>query len=576
MMTLEIISAEAIIRSKRSNYRSPLDSDANELINNSKQFLADPEFVRAATMEFKNLGFKISSIGKFSLGVLGTKALFETTFNVKLIKSQEDQKGSYEVDSSPAPFVISTLGSPLESTTDSLLLTIMNLPTELIPFSVTLSDIHKIMAFPREVLFKDSSGPKIRQKGNKEDPVIVIEDGCYTGHKDFQAAKKDLNISISPTNSRNIEEVIAEIHSNWIQRIEATDTIQKEFDDYYKDVSNGPKPDITQTQSYQTSVAEGRRLQNEYENYVRYWDSIDSDTPDGHGTAVVGSLITTMPTDSTITVLRHLVSDGRTNILDVFKQVSQLKSSIVNCSFSLYKSPAQINKKLMGPFLLILGAMRDKKLFVFSSGNNLYGQQSIINEISLYSQLPIYNILIVGGCFYSSEPIGTNPNLYASDAAHGFKKDTLPGVQQPSPHVCGICGPKRVIPDSNPPEDLPYIKTPNAQSAESDYSVRNGTSFAAPQVSGICASIKAACPSATPMEIKEIILHTATRIERGKTAQGVSLSEIDIEIGNDIFNPGLANLELANLTALKYSAYVASQNGLSIQDAANFVLNNYL
>jgi subtilisin family serine protease len=157
---------------------------------------------------------------------------------------------------------------------------------------------------------------------------------------------------------------------------------------------------------------------------------------------------------------------------------------------------------------------------IFSAGNGHFG---------FPGQHP--DVISAGGVFMNPDE-----TLRASDYASGFMSSIYPGRRVPD--LCGLVGMKpKAIYIMLPVEPSDDIDTslaggthPNGdQTATNDgWAAFSGTSAAAPQLAGVAALIKQACPGLKPADIKDILRKTARDVTTGNcnTSTGGSAATV--------------------------------------------------
>jgi subtilisin family serine protease len=168
---------------------------------------------------------------------------------------------------------------------------------------------------------------------------------------------------------------------------------------------------------------------------------------------------------------------------------------------------------------------------IFSAGNGHYG---------FPAQHP--DCIAAGGVFMAS-----NESLRASDYASGFMSNIYPGRRVPD--ACGLVGmkPKAIyimlpVEPGDAIDATPWNAPPPNQGLQGgtypqgDQTANNdgwgcfsGTSAAAPQLAGLAALIKQACPKLTPSDVRDIMR---------KTARGVTTGNCSTSTGGHPATPG--------------------------------------
>ena len=222
----------------------------------------------------------------------------------------------------------------------------------------------------------------------------------------------------------------------------------------------------------------------------------------GHGTGESANIFANAPDISFMPVKINFV-----NSTGAFNAAAGLDPDIITCSWgsSIQFGPlSAINQALAAA---IAAAVASGITVIFSAGNGHYG---------FPGQHP--DVISAGGVFMNPDE-----TLRASDYASGFMSNIYPNRRVPD--LCGLVGMKpKAIYIMLPLEPGDDIDTNNAggthpnldQTATNDgWGAFSGTSAAAPQLAGVAALIKQACPGLKPAAIKDIMRKTARDVTTG-------------------------------------------------------------
>lgn len=537
MNNLDLIYAEAAVRSTRSDYKSIFDPKADLQSDDLKQFWADPIMTKQAIEKLKQAGFGINTVDKFTVGIMGTKELFEGAFGVTLIAEKSDDGGqagdivSYTVANHQPPDVIDTSKGDF----NQLLAGVALAPYTAIlhvtgggPPAPSVVELHQIPGL-LSGWKNDTELGQYTPHANEEIRVLVIDSGCDTRHAYYDGSRQQISVSIAPP----LEETHRYLRSIWEKENEKERKIQRFADQF-------------------VPPAKTMNLVNiEY-----YLNEVDDN---GHGTGVTAHLMTLLKpiANKSIAVSKVYVENDIVT-KPWFPDLTNVhpKPHVINCSYGHSKNPRGYFR---GPQiyrlyeLRIKQAIRNNIIVVFASGNF---DDARAREISIETQIP--GVISVGAAYPVTS--GDHTEYIASNVGHGFPKEYLFPLVIATPHVVGICGPR----------DKKILNTP---APVNEWKLVNGTSFAAPQISGICAVIKAICPIATPEQVKEILMRTSTPVEKGVTGQGKKLTEIMHQIGEDQLSPGLVNIKKALFVANYFQAFHCAGNNRTIKNAVEVADN---
>lgn len=514
-----LVSATATVRSKRSDYLSIVATDlATILRERAKRFYPDPKLVSEAVQKLKLAGFTVTYVGRYGLGLLASKELYERIFKVDLIEVEKKAKNGegkrlyYAIaGDGKQKGVIDTASSELNDLLDGV---ILGMPVTMLgadppqkekEWYVTPLEIPEKLGLPPALI---GTRPK-----TSDVKIVVIDSGFDSDHPFFKI-KEFEKAQYTVTEAENLMAVIG----------------------HYGKIVPG-----------QNLIAD--RKKEELVKIQYYADY------SGHGTMVISNLLPIAP-DANLIVLKESF-DNYNGMAPAFNEAMGYDPSVINCSFTLdvdtedgYERCRNVIKEFA---FAVMDAIQEKRVtVVFSCGNY---DEDLPKAISSYTWIP--GAIQVGGAYYAE-----NNQLAASDNTHGFPKGHKFFDTSPVPDVCGLDGPRSEIKGST------YVPLSRSE----DWATSGGSSLAAGQVSGVCALIKAICPIATPENIREILIRTATQITdmESKTAHGYKLSEIKLRVGGDELSPGLVNINKARITAELYNLLKADNDNATVKEAVNF------
>jgi len=222
----------------------------------------------------------------------------------------------------------------------------------------------------------------------------------------------------------------------------------------------------------------------------------------GHGTAESANIFAVAPdVDYTMVKINFANSTG------AFNAAVAMNPHIITNSWGSDNRLGPLGAADLALAAAIASAVANGIIVVFSAGNGHWG---------FPGQHP--DVISAGGVF-----MDRNGALRASNYASGFVSNIYPGRQ--SPDVCGLVGmlPRAAYIMLPLPAGC-QIDTqlaggahPNADEtlANDGWAAISGTSAAAPQLAGVAALIKQACPRLTPAEVRAIMKATARDVTVG-------------------------------------------------------------
>lgn len=252
----------------------------------------------------------------------------------------------------------------------------------------------------------------------------------------------------------------------------------------------------------------------------------------GHGTAESANAFAVAPDiDFTMVKLNFV------NTVGAFNAAVGLAPQIISNSWGSHKPFGPLSAADQALAAAIATAVASGIIVVFSAGNGHWG---------FPGQHP--DVISAGGVFMRQD--GT---FQASDYASGFSSNIYAGRN--SPDVCGLVGMRpRAAYIMLPLEAGDQIDVsvaggthPNGdETATNDgWAAISGTSAAAPQLAGVAALIRQACPRLTPAQVRSIMRSTARDVTTGTSATGTTAGPgVDVATG-----AGLVDAARAVLTA---------------------------
>lgn len=221
----------------------------------------------------------------------------------------------------------------------------------------------------------------------------------------------------------------------------------------------------------------------------------------GHGTGESANIFATAPDVDFMPVKMSFV-----NSTGAFNAAIGLGPNIITCSWgSSTNGPLSAADQVLAA--AVAAAVSAGIIVIFSAGNGHAG---------FPGQHP--DVISAGGVF-----MNPNETLQASNYSSGFLSQIYPGRRVPD--VCGLVGMRpKAIYIMLPLEPGDQIDVGNAggthpngdETTNSDgWGAFSGTSAAAPQLAGVAALIKQACPGLTPVQVRNIMKNTARDVTTG-------------------------------------------------------------
>jgi hypothetical protein len=223
----------------------------------------------------------------------------------------------------------------------------------------------------------------------------------------------------------------------------------------------------------------------------------------GHGTGESANAFAVAPDiDFTMVKINFVNSVG------AFNAAVALGPQIISCSWGSDIRNGPLSAANLALAAAISTAVANGIIVVFSAGNGHWG---------FPGQHP--DVISAGGVFLQADG-----SMRASDYASGFASNIYPGRRVPD--ASGLVGMRPgAIYIMLPLQANDAIDVGNAggthpngdETANNDgWAAFSGTSAAAPQIAGVCALIREACPRLTPADVKDILMRTARDVTAGR------------------------------------------------------------
>ncbi|MGI8940843.1 MAG: S8 family serine peptidase [Actinomycetota bacterium] len=229
-----------------------------------------------------------------------------------------------------------------------------------------------------------------------------------------------------------------------------------------------------------------------------------NDDESGHGTAESANIFAVAPdVDFTMVKLSFV------NTIGGFNTAVGLSPNIISNSWGSDQRFGPLSAANQAMAAAIALAVANGIIVVFSAGNGHFG---------FPGQHP--DVISAGGVFMEA-----NGNMRASDYSSGFASSIYSGRNVPD--VCGLVGMRPraayIMLPLQPGDQIDVGSAggthPNGdETATNDgWAAISGTSAAAPQLAGVCALIKQACPKLTPAQVRDVLKKTARDVITGST-----------------------------------------------------------
>jgi subtilisin family serine protease len=248
----------------------------------------------------------------------------------------------------------------------------------------------------------------------------------------------------------------------------------------------------------------------------------------GHGTGESANAFAAAPD-----IEFGMVKNGHVNLTGGFNAAVGLAPDIISCSWGYDIRNGPLSAANQALAASVAQAVADGIVVVFSAGNGHYG---------FPGQHP--DVISAGGTYMDRDG-----KLRASNYSSGFESRIYNGRKVPD--VCGLVGQvpaaAYIMLPLEPGDDIDATSYggnhPQRDETKRDdgWAAFSGTSAAAPQIAGVCALIKQACPALGPDEIRDILKRTARDVTEGSNAHREQARE-----GRDLATgSGLVNAEAA-------------------------------
>jgi subtilisin family serine protease len=222
----------------------------------------------------------------------------------------------------------------------------------------------------------------------------------------------------------------------------------------------------------------------------------------GHGTAESANVFAVAP-DVDFTMVKM----SFVNTIGAFNAAVALAPHIVSNSWgsSVRTGPLSAADQALAAAIAL--AVSNGIVVVFSAGNGHWG---------FPGQHP--DVISAGGTYMEADG-----SMRASDYSSGFASNVYAGRNVPD--VCGLVGmlPRAAYimlplqPGDQIDQGLAGGTHPNGDETAPDdgWAAISGTSAAAPQLAGVCALVKQACPALSPADVRDVLRATARDVTAG-------------------------------------------------------------
>jgi Subtilase family len=231
----------------------------------------------------------------------------------------------------------------------------------------------------------------------------------------------------------------------------------------------------------------------------------------GHGTGESANAFATAP-DVDFTMVKM----GNVNPTAAFNYAVSLAPQVISCSWGFDQPVGPLPAALQALAASVAQAVASGIVVVFSAGNGQYG---------FPGQHP--DVISAGGVFMKP-----NGELRASNYASGFASQIYSGRKVPD--VSGLVGMQPsaayIMLPVEPGDEIDVAlgggKHPQSDEtkATDGWAAISGTSAAAPQIAGVCALIKEACPTLSPADVRKALKQSARDVKEGKNIMGEQAS----------------------------------------------------
>jgi hypothetical protein len=230
----------------------------------------------------------------------------------------------------------------------------------------------------------------------------------------------------------------------------------------------------------------------------------------GHGTGESANIFATAPDITLLPVKCADASGNLVNTTAAFAAAAALNPTIISCSWSRSIMNGPLDAAANALATEVASAVNAGIIVCFSASNGGWG---------FPAQMP--EVIAVGGVFMERDG-----SMRASDYASGFMSNVYAGRRVPD--ISGLVGMRpRAIYIMLPLSEGAAIDVGNAggthpngdETPNNDgWAAFSGTSASCPQVAGVCALIKQACPRLTPAEVKDVLMTTARDVTVGTSS----------------------------------------------------------
>lgn len=222
----------------------------------------------------------------------------------------------------------------------------------------------------------------------------------------------------------------------------------------------------------------------------------------GHGTGESANIFSVAPDVELLPVKMNFA-----NTIGAFNAAVALRPDIITCSWGSSNQTGPLSAADQALAAAVATAWASGIIVIFSAGNGHWG---------FPAQHP--DCIAAGGVFMASDE-----SLRASDYASGFMSNIY--ERRRVPDLCGLVGMKPraiyIMLPLEPGDQIDQVNSggthPNGdETANNDgWAAFSGTSAAAPQLAGLAALIKEACPRLTPPDVRIIMQKTARDVTQG-------------------------------------------------------------
>ena len=231
----------------------------------------------------------------------------------------------------------------------------------------------------------------------------------------------------------------------------------------------------------------------------------------GHGTGESANIFANAPDIDFMPVKINFA-----NSTGAFNAAAGLNPHIITCSWGSHHPSGPLSAADQTLAAAIAAAVAAGIIVVFSAGNGHYGFPGMHPDV-----------ISAGGVFMNPDE-----SLQASNYASSYPGNVYPG--RACPDLCGLVGmkPKAIyimlpIEPGDSIDSTPFNVSgglqggthPNGDETTNNdgWGAFSGTSAAAPQLAGVAALIKQACPGLSPVQVRNIMKNTARDVTTGSS-----------------------------------------------------------